>query len=323
LESSNSTQGGQMSDRILLYLLTIAITVTSLANVSVALESQQNAYLYLVSNYSTEKESAFKQISSHELVSISKRIFEFEKISSDSLLTYSEYVKYSDLYAALGENGSAFQLLKTAQLMKPEETSLTNKMLRIAAASSDSTFFIEQVLNLIGKRSLIGFEDCIDFAFKELNNRDDSTHIQLLINKTENHLESLSQIVRFWHVLNDYSAGRYELSCDNLEALIISGSNDLDNEKRGIAIQLLPDLLFLKSDYQSAGIYYEILNENCLNSNLVDYANLMIQRIELLEGHYSESITDNIRSFENNLSNQLFTMKQKGVSYGIDNLYAN
>jgi len=310
--------------RFMMILTIIAITVTSSVLAAVVNDENLDLYLNLIKSNNSDSKIEQKPVNGSDLIAASIKIRNFEGLSSDEMITRSDYIYYANLYAMLGEFGNSLQLLKSAHRKTPEDTSLFYKMLEISAASNDSTLFIEQVLNITGRWNMAGFESCIDLVFSELTKRQDDRNLKFLLVKTSSRLNELGPVVEYWHAVTDYSAGDYEGSLNHI-INILKLAGKLNNEYKQWTIDAIPKLLFLQSDYETAKGYYQLIAINSNDELAKDNANKMITRINLLTGNYESATSEIIANFtvEQELVKGLLTLEENGVSYGIDNLYRN
>ncbi len=310
--------------RFMLILTIIAITVTSSVLANSVNDENLNAYLTLLKNSKEEPKYRQESITEIDLISAVKLIDKFECLNSNSEITRSDYISYAEFYATLGEYANSLQLLKSAHKNTPEDTSLFYKMLEISAASNDSTLFVEQVLNITGRRNLAGMESSIDLVFKELIKRKDDKNLKFILNKTASRLNELGPVVEYWHAVTDYSAGDYDGSLTHV-INIVKEAGKLNYEYKQWIINAIPKMLFLQSDYKSAQSYYQLIAINSDDDFTKKNAIKMIARINLLTGNYGAAATEKIANFavEQELARGLLKLEENGVSYGIDNLYRN
>lgn len=310
--------------RFMLILTLTAITITSSVLAASVSNENLNAYLTLVKNSNADPKFEQKPVTGDDLMAVSIKIRNFECLSSNEQITRSDYIYYSDLYAILGEYGNSLQLLKSAHREQPDDTSLYYRMIEVSAASNDSTLFIEQVLNILGRKNLSGLESSIDLAFSELIKRNDDDNLSFILTKTGSRLNKLRPVVEYWHAVTDYNAGRYESTLTHIFNIIKVAVRLNSNHKQWI-INTIPELLFMQSEYKSAYGYYQLIAANSDDTMDQDNAHKMMARINLLSGNYGAATSENIVDFsvERELAKGLLTLEENGVSYGIDNLYRN
>ena len=308
--------------RFMLILTLTAITITSSVLAASVNNENLNAYLTLIKNNNEDSKIELKSVSGDDLMAASIKIRNFERLSSKEQFTRSDYLYYSNLYAIIGEFGNSLQLLKSAQRKQPNDISLYYRMIEISAASNDSTLFVEQVLNIIGRRDLSGLESSIDLAFSELIKRKDDDNLSFILAKTGSRLNGLGPVVEYWHAVTDYNEGKYDSSLNHMFN-IIKVAVRLNSNHRQWIINTIPELLFMQSEFKSALGFYQLIATNSDDRVEQDNANKMIARINLLAGNYGAATSETIVDFsvERELAKGLLTLEENGVSYGIDNLY--
>lgn len=310
--------------RFMMILTIIAITVTSSVLANSVNDENLTAYLSLIKSNSDKSQLVQESVTGIDLIEAVKLVESFESLSSDFVITRSDYISYANLYATLGEYGNSLQLLKSAHKTSPEDTSLFYMMLEMSAASNDSTLFIEQLLNITGRSNLAGLESSIDLIFSELIKNNDEKNLKFMLDKTSSRLSELGPVVEYWYAVIDYTEEDYDSSLIHIFN-IIKTAESLNSEYKQWIINAIPKMLFLQSDFKSAQGFYQLIATN--SDNNLDKANAtkMLARINLLTGNYGAASTENIANFavEQELARELLTLEENGVSYGIDNLYRN